>query len=150
VKAGQPGATFVGDLCDPTVLPDDSFDCIILTQTLHLIYDVRAAVARLRAVLKPGGVLLATVPGISRIDKGEWRESWYWSLTQFSTPRLLEEQFVPEAVTVETHGNVFVAAAFLYGVSLEEMDRHILDAVDPGYPVTITARAVRSSAARGP
>ena len=42
VHHGNPRATFVGDLTDPDVLPEAAFDCIVLTQTLQLIYDVRA------------------------------------------------------------------------------------------------------------
>ena len=38
-----PGATFVGDLADGSFLPDDAFDCVVLTQTLHLVYDFGAA-----------------------------------------------------------------------------------------------------------
>ena len=38
--------------------PENTFDCIVLTQTLHLIYDVRLAIERLRRALAPGGVLL--------------------------------------------------------------------------------------------
>ena len=45
----------------------DAFDCIIFTQTLHFIYDVRLAIQTLHRILKPGGVLLATFPGISQI-----------------------------------------------------------------------------------
>lgn len=67
VHAGNPRATIVGDLSMPGVLPEAAFDCIIFTQTLHLIYDMATAMRRLHASLRPGGVLLATVPGISQI-----------------------------------------------------------------------------------
>ena len=43
VDDGAPEATFVGDLADGSFLPDDAFDCIVLTQTLHLVYDFLAA-----------------------------------------------------------------------------------------------------------
>src|SRR5712692_10390618 len=45
VDASNPRATFVGDLTRLEVLPEAVFDCIVLTQTLHLLYDMRAAVA---------------------------------------------------------------------------------------------------------
>ena len=66
----RPEATIVADLADAAHIPADAFDCIILTQTLHLIFDVRAAVATVRRILAPGGVVLATVPGISQVDRG--------------------------------------------------------------------------------
>ena len=64
VKPGNPVATIVGDLTDAPHIPDDEFDAIILTQTLQFIYDARAAIGTLHRILKPGGVLLATVCGI--------------------------------------------------------------------------------------
>src|SRR5215510_14713951 len=81
VDASNPRATFVGDLARLDVLPESVFDCIVLTQTLHLVYDMQAAVATLHRALKPGGVLLLTTPGISQLDPGEWGPTWYWSLT---------------------------------------------------------------------
>ena len=74
----------------PDVLPRDAFDCIVLTQTLHLIYDMRAAVTQLYSALRPGGVLLLTAPGISQIDRNEWQKTWYWALTPQSLARLSE------------------------------------------------------------
>ena len=45
-------------LADGSFLPSDAFDCLVITQTIHLIYDVRAAVATLHRILKPGGQVL--------------------------------------------------------------------------------------------
>lgn len=65
-------ATFVDDLTEGKTLPSEAFDCVILTQTLHLIFDMQAALRTIARILKPGGVLLATVPGITQIsDPGE-------------------------------------------------------------------------------
>ena len=48
--ATAPGVTFVGDLADGAVpARGDAFDCVILTQTLHLIYDFGAALRHCRA-----------------------------------------------------------------------------------------------------
>ena len=63
IKPDTPGATFIGDLADGSFLPDDAFDCVVLTQTLHLVYDFAAALRTIARVLAPGGVLLMTVPG---------------------------------------------------------------------------------------
>jgi hypothetical protein len=115
----------------------------VLTQTLHLIYDVRAAISTLHRILRPGGVLLTTFPGISQIDHYEWGESWYWAFTARSARRLFEEVFAADGVKVETHGNVFAATAFLQGIALEELRREELDHNDPDYQVTIAVRAVK-------
>ena len=141
VHEGNPRATIVGDLTDPAVLPAGAFDCIVLTQTLHLIYDARLAVARLHRALAPGGVVLVTVPGISQIDRGEWGASWFWSFTTESLSRLLGECFGPDDVLVEHHGNVFAATAFLQGLAVEEIDAAMLDPLDRSYQVIVAARA---------
>jgi SAM-dependent methyltransferase len=147
VDAHNPHATFVGDLTRQDVLPEAVFDCIVLTQTLHLVYDMRAAIATLHRALKPGGVLLLTTPGISQLDPGEWGPTWYWSLTGRAARRLLEERFSPGSLSIRTHGNVFAAAAFLYGVAVEELDKADLDVDDALYPLTVAARAVKANAA---
>jgi SAM-dependent methyltransferase len=141
VSSNNPRATIVGDLSRVGVLPRESFDCIVLTQTLHLIYDMRAAIAQLYLALRPQGVLLLTVPGISQIDRGDWSKTWYWALTVASVTRLLTEQFGPAEVFVESHGNVFAAVAFLEGVALEETPREKLLVEDEAYPVIVAARA---------
>jgi SAM-dependent methyltransferase len=140
LDAKHPKASLVGDLTQPGVLPDGAFDCILLTQTLQLIFDVEQAVRRLRAALRPGGVLLLTVPGISQIDRGQWGDSWCWTFTTVSIHKLFEPHFGAE-LEIKSHGNVFAATAFLQGVALEEVDRAKLDIYDPAYPVIITLRA---------
>jgi SAM-dependent methyltransferase len=145
VDGSNPRATIVGDLQDPACLVPDSFDCIILTQTLHLVFDMNAAIGTLHRALKPGGVLLLTVPGITQIDaSGEWGGSWYWSLTALSIRRLLERRFPSAEIDVAVHGNVFAAAAFLYGLAMEELSPADLDVKDASYPVTIAARAKKA------
>jgi glycosyltransferase involved in cell wall biosynthesis len=76
VDAANDRATYIGDITDVPQITTAEFDCIIFTQTLHLIYDFRSALRTCYRILKPGGCLLLTVPGISHIDKGEWRDYW--------------------------------------------------------------------------
>ncbi len=144
VDGRNPKATYIGDLSDVPQVPSDEFDCIIFTQTLHLIYDFKNALRSCYRILKPGGCLLLTVPGISRIDKGEWRDYWLWSFTDTSIKRLMKETFNGSAVTVNTYGNVYVAAAFLYGMGLPEFRRDCLLQTDPGFQVIISASAVKA------
>ncbi len=136
-------ATFVDDLASGATLPSNAFDCIIATQTLQFLYDLSAAVATLERILKPGGVLLMTCPGISQIDDPAWNTSWYWQFTSFSVRRLLEEVFPPQNIEVEAKGNVLAATAFLHGLATEEMQPEDLEYRDAPYEVIITARAVK-------
>jgi glycosyltransferase involved in cell wall biosynthesis/SAM-dependent methyltransferase len=141
VAAGNPRATIVGDVSDPRVLPDSAFNCIIFTQTLQLIYDVRAAVAQLHRALAPGGVALVTAPGISQIDRGEWGNTWFWSFTPTAMERLFGDVFGPDAVMVGRYGNVFAATMFLQGLAVEELDTRDLQPIDRAYPVIVSVRA---------
>jgi SAM-dependent methyltransferase len=144
VQEGNPKATVVADLTCADSIPSDAFDCIIFTQTLQFIYDVRAAIRHLHRILKPGGVLLATFPGISQIsryDMDRWGD--YWRFTTLSARRLFEEVFPPGKVTVRAYGNVLAAVAFLHGLAAEELRREELDYHDPDYELIITLRALK-------
>jgi len=139
---GNARSTIVGDLTKPGVLPPASFDCVIFTQTLHLIFDMAAALEQIHRSLKPGGVALITVPGITPVDRGEWKNSWYWSLTEHSLRPLMSGPFDPAKVSVSTHGNLYAATTFLLGASLQEVSKAKLEPLDEAFPVTIAARAV--------
>jgi SAM-dependent methyltransferase len=146
VETNNPNATIIGDLTDADILPEAGFDCIILTQVLQLVFDIRAAVASLYRALKPGGVLLVTTPGVTPMGIKDERWShvpFYWALTTPALCRLLEDRFGQDAVSVEAHGNIFVATAFLYGLAVEELDVSDLNVDDSTYPVVVAARAVK-------
>ena len=143
---GNPDATVVGDLTTGAGIPEAAFDCFICTQTLQFIYDVRAAVAGDRRLLRPGGVLLATVPGISQISREDMRD-WgdWWRFTARSARGSSGRSTASEHVEVSQHGNVRAAAAFLYGLAAEDLDPSALAAVDPDFHLLMTVRAVRTS-----
>ncbi|HMN28115.1 MAG TPA: methyltransferase domain-containing protein [Caldilineaceae bacterium] len=147
VSAGNPGATFVGDLTNAPQLPSDAFDCFVLTQTLHLIYDVRAALRTIQRILKPGGVLLATFPGISQVSSDEWAETWRWSFSAAAARRLFAEFFPTTALTYESFGNALSATAFLHGLAVAELSQRELDYRDPRYDLLIAVRAVKPAQA---
>jgi SAM-dependent methyltransferase len=143
---GNPEATIVGDLADAPQIPDGMFDCAIVTQTLQFVYDVRGAFATLHRILAPGGVLLATVPGITRISPPEdeiWGE--WWHFTSRSARRLAEEAFGGGRVEVQAYGNVLAAAGFLYGLAASDLEPQELDARDRLYEVIVGIRAVKTS-----
>jgi SAM-dependent methyltransferase len=145
--AGNDESTVVGDLTTGEGLPAATYDCFICTQTLPFIYDVHAAVRGIAQVLRPGGVVLATVPGMSQVsreDKRDWGD--WWRFTSQGTQRLFEESF--DLVEVEAHGNVLSAAAFLYAFAAEELTEDELSARDPDYELLITVRASTSTAPR--
>jgi len=141
---GEPWVTIVGDIATGEGVPRDAFDCIVLTQTLHVIYDIRSAIRVVHDALKPGGVVLATLPGISQIsqyDRRNWGE--YWRFTADAAARMFGEVFQPAAVETVAYGNVLTAAAFLYGYAIEDLSEEQLDHRDEDYDMLVGVRAVR-------
>ncbi len=144
VREGNPRATFVADLTSADNIPSDMFDCAVITQTLHVIYDVQSALKELHRIMKPGGVLLATVPGISQISRHDM-ERWgdYWRFTTLSVQRLFAEAFPGSDVRTKAYGNVLTAVASLHGLAAEELKKEELDYYDPDYEVLIAVRVVK-------
>lgn len=138
-------ATLVADLEQPGEFPRAAFDCIVLTQTLQYVYDLRAAVASIHDALCPGGVCLATVPFVSRIDPAVPPGGEYWRATAAACSRLFGERFGAANVQVSECGNVRSASAFLIGLAAEELSEQELAATDPYFPIITMVRAVRES-----
>lgn len=145
VSPEYPNATVIADLTDAEHVASDQFDCMICTQTLHLIYDVQSAIGTLHRILKPGGVLLATLPGISQIsryDMDRWGD--YWRFTSASARRLFASSFGDDALELAVYGNVLAAIAFLHGLASEELNPQELDYRDPDYEVTLAILAKKT------
>jgi SAM-dependent methyltransferase len=143
---GNPRATVIADLARAEPRLEATFDCIICTQTLQLIYDVRSAVTQLHRWLKPGGVLLATVPGISQISMQDMEQTGdYWRFTGAAVRKLFGDEFGADAIEVQVLGNVLASVAFLHGIAAEELDVAALLEADPQFQMLMTLRAVRGS-----
>jgi SAM-dependent methyltransferase len=137
-------ATIVGDLGTPQSLPEGAFDCFLLTQTLQFVYDVKTATREVHRTLRSGGVVLATVPAVSKIDHTAGLEGDFWRFTSASCSKLFEGVFGSDRVQVESYGNVLAAAAFLMGMASEELRPRELDELDLCFPVLIGVRAVKA------
>ncbi len=137
-------ATLVGDLAGGAGLPRDAYDAIILTQVLPFVREPAAALRNVWSMLRPGGVLLATVPGISQISRYEAdRCGDYHRFTPQGLALLLDSAFGCSRYELTSFGNVLSAAALLFGHAAQELRAEELDAHDPDYPVILAARAVR-------
>jgi SAM-dependent methyltransferase len=145
VDPDAPGATFVGDLADGSFLPSNAFDCVILTQTLQLVFDFAAALRTVKRVLRPGGVLLMTVPGITNIDGGEWGSTWHYSFTRHSVARMCAECFANAEPVVTSYGNVLAAIAFLHGLGVDELTRDERDYQHYEYSLIHGVRVARDA-----
>jgi SAM-dependent methyltransferase len=146
INADNPRATIIADLAAAHNIPDNTFDCFILTQTLQYIFDSRAALHHAVRILRPGGVLLTTVPALSRVDN----TSAYWRFTQHSCNRLFGDAFGSRNVVVHARGNCVAAIATAAGLAAEEFHRSELDIDDPGYPILVCIRAEKDDPERPP
>ena len=143
IDPGNYRATVVGDLRAAVQIPDDSYDCIVLTQTLHLIDDMPAAIQQAHRMLKPGGVLLVTLPCTSMVAEEYGPQGDFWRVLPAAADRLFGAAFATGDVQVAAHGNVLATTAFLYGLSCDDVDERELEFDDPAYPLIVTVRAVK-------
>jgi Methyltransferase domain len=135
----NPLATIIGDLTKKQTLPVNKIDCFICTQTFHFIYNFKDAIQGAHHLLKKGGILLATLAGISQIsryDMDRWGD--YWRFTILSAAKSFGEVFGEEQVTVNYFGNVLSTIAFLEGISAEELLPEELNYKDENYQMLIT------------
>ena len=136
------------DLTKTSEAPEAAFDCVICTQTLLLIRDYSAAIRSLYKMLKPGGVLLVTVPGISPVIRGGLiageGEDW-WRFTTRSAQYAFAQVFGETNVEVRSYGNVLTTTAFLHGLVQEELTREELEFHDPDYELVLGVRATRKA-----
>ena len=145
IDPDNPRATHVADLAAGDGLPARAFDCFILTQTLQYVFDVPAALRHAHRVLAPGGVLLITLPAVSRIPIDRPQLTDYWRFTPLALQRLLADAFGDGAVAVRGDGNVLAQVAFLEGLAVEDLTVAELRADDAAHPLLVCARAVRAS-----
>jgi SAM-dependent methyltransferase len=140
INPANPAATVIADLAKADGIPSNHYDCFVLTQTLQYVYDTRAALFHAHRILRPGGVLLLTLPAVSRIDP---LLVDYWRFTVASCASLLGDVFGAGSISVRSYGNVLTAIAFLTGLAYEELSSRELEAHDKHFPLIIAARAVR-------
>jgi peptidoglycan/xylan/chitin deacetylase (PgdA/CDA1 family) len=141
IDPGNARATVMADLREKEQLPPAAFDCFILTQTLHLIDDMSAALATAYRALKPGGVLLVTMPCASMVATEYGARGDHWRVTEAGARAIFERIFTPGDLTIRSRGNVLTTTAFLHGLSCDDLDEDEFAADDPAYPLLITIRA---------
>ena len=126
---------------------DNIIDCIICTQTLQYIFDVKKALENIVRMLRKGGTALITVPGIKGLclpDAEAWGEKWSFTKTSVEEMiRGIKEEMNIGAFKVESHGNAKISAAYLYGICCEELCETDFEYNDSQYPFLITVRIKR-------
>jgi peptidoglycan/xylan/chitin deacetylase (PgdA/CDA1 family)/glycosyltransferase involved in cell wall biosynthesis len=143
-------ANLVSDLRRLDNVPSDRYDCIILTQTMHVIDDMRAVLAAAARVLKPGGALLATLPCTSRVCLEYGEDGDFWRVTEAGARQIFSAVFPTEQLEIQSFGNVLTNVAFLQGLATHEISAEEFETHDPFHPLLVGVRAVKPSAAGGP
>lgn len=71
------GATYIADICENNgdTIPADSFDVVVCTEVLEHTLQPFDAVKEMSRILKPGGIVLVSVPYNSRIH-GPLPDCW--------------------------------------------------------------------------
>jgi SAM-dependent methyltransferase len=141
----NPQATICADLAAADEIPSDTFDCFVLTQTLQRVKDPARAVGHAHRILRPGGVLLASLPSITRVEESA-RDTDRWRFTEASCRDLFGAAFGLDRVEISTGGNVLAAVAFLMGMAAEEFSPERLALTDPNFAIVILVRAVKAGA----
>ena len=140
-------ATVIADLRDAAELPDDRYDCLIVTQTLHVVDDMAAALRECHRVLAPGGVLLATFPASSRVCLEYGERGDFWRATPAGADTLVTDVFGAGTVQTRAYGNVLTNTAFLQGLGDAELRPEEYAAHDPYHPALTGVRARKRTAA---
>lgn len=130
--------TFYCDLAAASIVPDGSYDCFLLPNTLPFLRNLDDALRETRRIVRPGGTILATVPGFVPLTP-DVEDYWHASANGW---RVIASRVWPDCeTTVESHGNCLAAAAAMYGIAAEELTDSELDANDPRFPVLVTIRS---------
>ena len=137
IDAANPLASVVADLSEPGSLPAAAFDCFILVQTMQLLTDPENAIDNAWNALAPGGVLLITVPTLSRSSR-DWPDYWRW--TPEGLKVFLSDRLPGAKVEVEGYGCLVTCVAFLLGLASQEMRADELEQRDKAFTMLAAAR----------
>lgn len=143
IDKNNKNANLISDLRNLKELKDNTVDCIILTQVLQFIDDTNSAISECYRILKPNGILLATLPSISRIDDTSGVNGDYWRFTMASAQFLFEKKFRKENLKINSLGNAKIGIYFYAGLSQEDTSIKLLSKNDENFPLIICVRATK-------
>jgi hypothetical protein len=150
LQVHSPEVNVVADLSRADHVAADSYDCFVNQFSMHLIYDVEAALYHSVRLLKPGGVLLVNFPCVdynfSRgLDMGTGSPLYlYWWFTPIQVENLLRRVGLGTAdYSITLYGNLFARVAYQMNMPAEELTRRELKHIDAGHPLLICVRVVK-------
>jgi len=142
--------TVLADLARADEVPGGTYDCFINQFTMHLIYDVEAALYHSVRLLAPGGVLLMNFSCVDYcfprgLDMGTGRRLFvFWGFTPIMVENMLRRASLDDAdFQIIVRGNLFARVAYQMNMPSEELSRAELETDDPGHPVLVCVRVVK-------
>lgn len=128
--------TFVCDLAESAaVVPDASYDCFLLPNTLQHLRSLEAALAQALRIVRPGGVVLASAAALERLNSAH---DDYWRLSPLAWQIVADRAWPGCEVEVRGHGNCLAVVAAALGLAVEELTPAELDVADDRFPVLTT------------
>ena len=94
-------------------------------------------------MLNKDGILLCTLPSVSRMNYGFGEEGDFWRFTKVSARYIFKRHFTEDKLQIKTYGNVFTNICFLEGISMEEITREELDYYDKYFPLIVCVRGTK-------
>jgi SAM-dependent methyltransferase len=141
IDGANPQATLIADFNEAGALPDESFDCIILTEVLHLLKSPGICLRSCYGALRDEGSLLITVPALKRLNPKD-PDSDYLRYTPAGLELLLRRTW-DGPFSVTWYGNLRACVAFLVSHVSEEINSEDLGFRDERFPLIVAARARR-------
>jgi len=144
VRRHNENLTYLCDLAtSERVIPDASYDCFLLPNTLSHLRDVEGCLRNALRVVRPGGVILASTAGLVPLTSDV---PDYWHASAAGWREIADRAWPGCDVRIEQHGNCLAAVAAMLGLTLEELEPSELDVNDPRYPVLVTVYCRRPDA----
>jgi hypothetical protein len=135
-------ATIIADLTDARHIPSNSYDCVILTHVISMIYNHNLALRTVHRILKRSGVLLLTSGVGFKIHRNPNCDI-HWNISDVCFKKILGESFPTDNITTKRFGNILTMSCFLYGIGRTELSAKEFEFNDVDYPVIFGVRAVK-------
>jgi SAM-dependent methyltransferase len=145
IEPRNPRVTVLADLAEAGSLPAETWDCVVVPQTLQYVDDPATAVANLWQAVRPGGVLLVTVPSLARRDPSA-SDIDRWRFLPAGLAVLLERGCPGGTVTMASYGSLVSDMGFLLGLAAEELGERDLDRTDERHPLLACGRVGKDGA----
>lgn len=133
VKPGK-NISIVGDLLDPTVLPKESVDTVLLTHVLSAVGEPLTAINNIRSFLRKDGIILCTVPVVLQKFAPDPKD--FWRFTEDSLKFLFSSMTIKE---YQAYGNAATVSGSSQFLMSQHFDKKILFQNDKECPSILAA-----------